>query len=95
MIRIDCPHCGLRNSSEFRNLGESRPRPDVATVTEQQWRDYLYTRRNTAGWTGEGWYHTAGCRRFFRIERNTLTNEIRPWPLQETGAAPAQPGGAS
>ena len=78
MITIDCPHCGTRNSSEFRHSGESRPRPDVSTVTPQEWRAYLYLKRNPAGWTTESWYHSAGCRRFFKVERNTVTNEMRP-----------------
>jgi len=78
MITIDCPNCGPRNSSEFRHSGESRPRPDVSTVTPQEWRSYLYLKRNPAGWTTESWYHSAGCRRFFTVERHTVSNEFRP-----------------
>jgi len=77
MILIPCPHCGPRNSSEFRHAGEVKPRPDVGTVTPQEWRDYLYTRRNPAGWTTETWYHASGCRRFFTLTRHTVTNAIR------------------
>jgi len=77
VILIPCPHCDVRNSSEFRHVGEADSRPDPATVTPQQWRAYLYERSNPAGWTAETWYHTMGCRRFLRVERNTVTNEIR------------------
>jgi heterotetrameric sarcosine oxidase delta subunit len=77
MILIPCPHCGPRNSNEFRHSGELKPRPDVTTVTPQEWRDYLYIHRNPSGWTTETWYHAAGCRRFFTLTRHTLTNEIR------------------
>jgi sarcosine oxidase, subunit delta len=77
MIVITCPHCGPRNSNEFRHSGESRPRPNPGTVSPQEWREYLYLRTNPAGWTRETWYHAFGCRRFFRVQRHTVTNEIR------------------
>lgn len=77
MIRIPCPHCKMRNSSEFRHVGEVSSRPDPGTATPQQWRAYLYERTNPAGWTTETWFHAMGCRRFVRVERNTVTNEIR------------------
>jgi heterotetrameric sarcosine oxidase delta subunit len=77
MMTIDCIHCGTRNSSEFRYLGESGKRPDPNTATPEEWRKYLYFHRNPSGWTTERWMHRAGCRRFLVIERNTATNEIR------------------
>lgn len=77
MNRIPCPYCQLRNSSEFRHVGEASHRPDPATTSVQEWRAYLYKRTNPAGWTTETWFHTMGCRRFIRVERHTLTNEIR------------------
>ena len=42
-----------------------------------EWRTYLYLRENPAGWITETWYCRSGCRRYFTIERNTATNEIR------------------
>jgi len=78
MFLIPCPHCGLRNLSEFRHLGESRERPDPQTATPTEWRRYLYERRNVADWTAETWYHAFGCRRFIGVERHTLTNAVRP-----------------
>ena len=90
MIRIPCPHCGPRNSQEFRYSGEPRPRPVGDDVTPAQFRAYLYERSNTLGWVRENWFHTAGCRRFIRIERHTLTNECRPASTDTIpeGAAP-------
>ena len=77
MIRIPCPNCGPRNSSEFSYFGElwSRPAPDA--VDPAHWRHYLYDKKNPAGWTTEKWYHASGCRKFFAIERNTLTNDVK------------------
>ncbi len=77
MVVIPCPHCGSRNVSEFAYQGEAKARPDVGSVTPAEWRHYLYSHHNRAGWTTEGWYHRAGCRRFIKVERHTVTNEVR------------------
>jgi heterotetrameric sarcosine oxidase delta subunit len=77
MMLLPCPHCGARNVSEFRYAGEAKARPDPATVTSAQWRRYLYFPANALGWVRETWYHTAGCQRYFLIERHTGTNETR------------------
>lgn len=91
MICIPCPHCGPRNSAEFRHVGEAGSRPDPATTSPQEWRAYLYERSNPAGWTTESWFHTMGCRRFLRVERHTVTNEIRPArPVDAASAEPAE-----
>jgi len=80
MILVPCPHCGPRNVAEFRHVGEATARPDPATATPEQWRKYLYLRRNPAGATNETWYHRAGCRAYFGAERHTVTNEfLRTW----------------
>lgn len=77
MIVVPCPNCGPRNSSDLRNCGEvvERPNPEVSTIEE--WRSYLYLKKNTADWMRETWYCRNGCRKYFVVERNTATNEIR------------------
>ncbi len=77
MILVPCPFCGPRNASEFRWGGEIKRRPDPNNTTKEQWRAHLYFRRNGAGWITETWCHQAGCGRYFRSERDTVTNEIR------------------
>src|SRR5271170_6542911 len=77
MILVPCPYCGARNAAEFHWKGELRERPDPSTATPAQWRNYLYMRRNAAGWSREKWFHHAGCGRYFTLERNTVTNEFR------------------
>ena len=62
MILIPCPHCGPRNSNEFAYFGETtltarRERRPIS----QEWSDYLYMKRNPAGWTTEHWYHRKGA----------------------------------
>jgi sarcosine oxidase, subunit delta len=88
---LPCPWCGNRNVSEFHALGEPKKRPDPSTATPQEWRGYLYLQRNACGWILENWYHRAGCRRFFAVERHTLTNEIRVLSRKVAADAPADP----
>jgi len=78
MMLVPCPWCGPRHAGEFASVGEVQARPDSETATTEEWRDYLYLRRNPAGWVVERWYHRMGCRRYFVVERDTLTHEIRP-----------------
>lgn len=75
MMQITCPWCGLRNSTEFVQHGEKPPRPDVASTTREEWADYLYTRNNTWGEAKELWFHSAGCRQFFILYRDTFANK--------------------
>lgn len=86
MILIPCPNCGLRIVSEFRYVGESIARPDPNSATPQQWRAYLYERSNRAGWMTESWFHRAGCGRFLKVERDTISNEVRAVKLEQAAA---------
>lgn len=90
MILIPCPHCGPRNSSEFRYAGEQSRRPDPNSSDIVVWRAYLYTRSNLAGWTTENWFHRAGCGRYVTVERHTGTNAIRA--SRPPGAGPSTEG---
>jgi heterotetrameric sarcosine oxidase delta subunit len=75
MLRLHCPHCGLRDETEFRYGGEAgRVRPAGRTAAE--WSRYLYWRRNPVGVHTELWLHASGCRRWLKLERDTLTNSI-------------------
>jgi len=77
MMQVPCPSCGPRHAGEFGYVGEVAKRPDPATTTPAEWRNYLYLRRNRADWTVERWYHRMGCRRYFVVERHTVTHEFR------------------
>ncbi|MGH9120054.1 MAG: sarcosine oxidase subunit delta [Acidimicrobiales bacterium] len=77
MILVPCPECGPRDASEFHASGRPRARPDPDQATPAQWRAYLYTQPNPAGWTAELWFHRAGCRRYLVVQRHTVTDEIR------------------
>ena len=78
MLLIECPYCGPRAEIEFSCGGEAhiqRPaRPDE--LTDAQWADYLFMRKNPRGRHLEQWFHGAGCRRWFNVERDTVTYRI-------------------
>ncbi|PVZ15042.1 N-methylglutamate dehydrogenase subunit B [Actinomycetospora cinnamomea] len=88
MMLLPCPWCGPRHAGEFRFHGAAGTRPDPATTTPEQWRRYLYVHDNPRGWQTESWYHSAGCRRFLTVERNTLTHEVRSARDTQLDAAP-------
>lgn len=78
MLLIRCPWCGEREETEFVNRGEAhivRP-PDPAGLSENEWGDHLFFRKNTRGWQSERWSHDFGCRRWFNMARNSATGEI-------------------
>ena len=94
MLLIDCPWCGPRDEIEFSCGGEAhRARPaDPQTLSDEAWAEFLFMRANTRGAHRERWVHSHGCRRWFNIERHTVTYEIlKVYPM--TGAeaeAPAE-----
>ena len=88
MLLIACPHCGERAEIEFSYGGEAhiaRPQePDA--LSDAEWADYLFMKSNTKGVFLERWVHSHGCRRWFNLARDTLTNEILA--VYEMGKAP-------
>jgi heterotetrameric sarcosine oxidase delta subunit len=93
MLLLTCPNCGPRNVAEFRFGGEVNPRPpDPSAVSDAEWSEYLYMRRNALGVETEWWYHRAGCGLWFLAERHTHTNQVLKtyaWqPKPEVGETP-------
>jgi methylglutamate dehydrogenase subunit B len=77
-MRIPCPFCGERDSSEFSYLGDAsctRPEPD-APEAHARFFDAVYLRDNPAGSHEELWYHALGCRSWLRVTRDTRTHEF-------------------
>ena len=78
MLLIKCPWCGERAESEFNYGGEAgikRPlRPDA--LSDAEWADYLFNRKNPKGAHKELWNHAQGCRRWFEAERDTVSYVI-------------------
>jgi len=78
MLFIPCPWCGERDEIEFHSGGEAhieRPK-HPEKLTDAQWADYLFMKKNTKGNYLERWVHNQGCGRWFNVARNTATNKI-------------------
>lgn len=91
MLMITCPWCGPREQTEFAYGGEAHiPRPaNPDTLTDAQWADYLFMRKNPRGRHREQWNHVFGCRRWFNIERDTVTYAIAS--VYKPGEKPPEP----
>jgi heterotetrameric sarcosine oxidase delta subunit len=78
MLLIGCPWCGDREETEFRNGGQAYVAypEDPMALTDEQWGEYLFVRDNPKGPFAERWVHSAGCRRWFNVVRDTRTSEI-------------------
>ncbi len=78
MLHIPCPYCGMRDEVEFAYAGEAHiVRPtNGAEMTDEQWADYLFNRKNIKGIHLEQWQHATGCRQYFNVARNSIDNTI-------------------
>jgi methylglutamate dehydrogenase subunit B len=77
-MRIPCPFCGERSSSEFAYLGDADSVRPAAGIPDEGRAHYeaTYLRTNPAGPHQELWYHAFGCRSWLRVTRDTRTHEI-------------------
>jgi sarcosine oxidase subunit delta len=76
MLLIPCPWCGARSQVEFTYGGDAtvkRPAPDAPDAA---WYAYVYVRDNPLGPHDEWWLHSAGCRRWIKVRRDTRTHDI-------------------
>ena len=77
MLRIPCPHCGVRDEFEFRYRGDASVRRPPGDAGTEAFLAYVYERANPAGWHLEWWQHASGCRLVLKVLRHTVTHEIR------------------
>jgi sarcosine oxidase subunit delta len=94
MLQILCPYCEeVREEEEFSYSGEAhieRPK-DPEALSDEQWGDYLFFRKNPRGIHHELWNHAAGCRKFFNVTRDTVSYEI--FESYKMGEKPTKVGG--
>ena len=78
MLLIPCPFCGPRDESEFACGGEAHIARPTGTdrLSDAEWADYLFMRKNPKGVHLERWVHRLGCRRWFNLARSTVNHEI-------------------
>ena len=87
MLLIECPWCGARDETEFSYGGEAdiaRP-ADPYVLSDAEWADYLFMRKNAKGAHREQWCHSHGCRRWFIAERDTVSYQFKAF-YKLTGA---------
>jgi heterotetrameric sarcosine oxidase delta subunit len=94
MLLITCPWCGPRDEVEFHYGGQAGvPYPkDPDALDDAAWAEYLFFRDNPKGPFAERWSHSAGCRRWFDVVRDTVTHEFL---LPSTAAADGTPARSS
>jgi len=75
MFIIKCPFCGERDQSEFSSGGEAHIiRPKQPTeLSDDEWAEYLFMRKNIKGIQFERWNHSHGCRKWFNMIGTLLT----------------------
>ena len=78
MFLINCPFCGERDQSEFSSGGEAHiVRPKQPTeLSDDEWAEYLFMRKNIKGVQFERWNHVHGCRKWFNVVRDTSNDKI-------------------
>ena len=78
MLLIPCPWCGSREETEFLYGGQAGVTypADPDALNDAEWADYLFMRDNPKGPFAERWMHTAGCRRWFNVVRDTSDDRI-------------------
>ena len=79
MLLIHCPYCEKDLPElEFTYAGEAhlvRPEDPMA-LSDEEWRDYLFIRKNPKGVHAERWRHQHGCARFFNALRDTVSDRF-------------------
>jgi sarcosine oxidase, subunit delta len=78
MLLINCPWCGPREETEYGYGGHAHVAypANPAQLDDAQWAEFLFVRDNALGPVAERWVHSAGCRRWFNVVRDTVTSEI-------------------
>ena len=52
-------------------------RPIPPPLSDAEWAEFLFMRANPKGLHRERWVHSHGCRRWFNVERDTVTTRSR------------------
>ena len=78
MLNINCPYCGDRSQKEFAYGGDGTvKRPELnQDISDEKWNEFVYLRKSPRGKHVELWHHVAGCRQWFKVQRDTVTHEI-------------------
>lgn len=76
MLRIPCPHCGVRDEMEFVYGGPVQVTRPAMDAGDAEWTAYLFERDNPKGPHVERWCHSFGCGRWLSLTRHSVTHAI-------------------
>ena len=77
MLSIHCPNCGVTaEETEFHAHGEAHLKRFGPGASDEDFKSYLFMRKNPKGVHFERWHHRFGCGKWFHVARDTTTLEI-------------------
>ena len=77
MLLLTCPSCGAEcEETELTPGGEAHLTRFGPGSSDDELRDYLFTRKNPKGVHFERWRHSYGCGKWFHAARCTVTLEV-------------------
>jgi sarcosine oxidase subunit delta len=77
MLTLTCPYCGVTaEETEFHPGGQAHLKRFGPGSSDEDFTDYLFTRRNPKGVHIERWRHQYGCGKWFHAVRCTVTLEV-------------------
>ena len=77
MILLTCPNCGAECAeTELAGGGEAHLERFGPGSADDEFTDYLFTRKNPRGVHFERWRHAFGCGKWFHAARCTATMEV-------------------
>ena len=77
MLILTCPHCGVDAcETELAAGGEAHLTRRGPGASDDELRDYLFTKENPKGVHFERWRHAYGCGKWFHAARCTVTMEV-------------------
>lgn len=86
MLIFECPYCGVEaDETELHAGGEAHIKRETVGSSDEDFEDYLFSRKNPKGVHFERWRHAYGCGKWFHAARCTNTLEVfGTYPAQTT-----------
>ena len=77
MLRFKCPNCHFfADETELVPGGEAHVKRPNINSSDEDFSNYLFTRKNPRGVHFERWLHQYGCGKWFIAARCTVTMEV-------------------
>lgn len=86
MLLLTCPYCGAECAeTELAAGGEAHLKRHAEGASDDDFSEYLFTRKNPMWVHFERWRHAYGCGKWFHAARCTMTLEVfGTYPAQTT-----------